>query len=166
LALCEQYDEVTSDILKLHVPKAYKYLYKFDLCWLHEHMTLQVDSKRQRDEDVEMLRRVQDAVTTIYSAGTPIRQITPGFIAVTAGYGIQALQYLAEKRPLTKAYIDSVVESKTDWMRRRITVIAQKRRMFGEKISIADIKREMSLKPNTFVKYENFLKELIYDLNE
>jgi len=165
LALCEQYDEVTSDILKLYAPKAYKYLYKFDLDWLHKYMTLKSDSKCQRNEDVEMLRRVQNAVTTICSGGMPTRQITPGFIAVTAGYEESVLHYLAEKRPLTKAYVESVIESRTDWLRRRISAIAQERRMFGKKISIADVKREMSLKPNAFVKYECFLGELIDELN-
>ena len=165
-ALYEKYDEVTSDILKQYIPNAYKYLYKYDLDWLHEHMTLKVRSKRQRDEDVEMLQRVQNAVTLICSGGKPERQITLGFIAVTAGYDIQALNYLTAKRPLTKAYIDTVVESKTDWLHRRITVIAQNIRTAGGKISIADIKREMSLKPHTFVKHENFLKELITELNE
>jgi hypothetical protein len=105
-------------------------------------------------------------VSEIFSNGMPKRQITPGFIAVTAGYEEPALQYLAYKRPQTKAYVESVIESRTVWLRRRISAIAQERRMFGEKISIADIKREMSLKPNTFVKYENFLKELIDKLNE
>jgi len=166
LALCEQYDEVTSDVLKLYAPRAYKYLYKFDLEWLHEHMTLQADTKRQHDEDVEMLRRVQNAVKTIYSDGMPKRQITPGFIAITAGYEEPALHYLADKRPLTKTYIYSVVENRKEWLRRRISAIAQERRMCGEKISITDDKREMSLKPNTFVKYEKFLEELIDELNE
>ena len=55
LALCEQYDEVTSDILKHYAPKAYKYLYKFNLDWLHEHMMLKVSTKKQRDEDAETL---------------------------------------------------------------------------------------------------------------
>ena|GEM_PF-4044533 len=36
----------------------------------------------------------------------------------------------------------------------------------GEEIIIADVKCEMSLNPNTFVKYENFLKELMDELNE
>jgi hypothetical protein len=165
-ALCEKYDEVTSDILKQSAPNAYKYLYKFDLDWLHEHMTLKAHSKRQRDEDVEMLERVQNAVILICSGGKPDRQITIGFIAVTAGYGTRALNYLTAKRPLTKAYIDTIVESRTDWLRRRITSIAQNIRTAGGKISISDIKREMSLKPNTFVKYENFLKELLTELNE
>jgi hypothetical protein len=166
LALCEEYEEVTSDILKLYAPKSYKYLYKFDLGWLHEHMKLKVNTQNQRDEDVEMLRRVQNAVSRMFSNGMPKRQITPGFIAVTAGYEEPALHYLADKRPLTKAYIESVIENRTDWLRRRISAIAQERRMHGEKISIADVKREMSLKPNTFIKYEYFLKELIDELND
>jgi hypothetical protein len=140
LALCEQYGEVTSDTLRQYAPRAYKYLYKFDLKWLHEHMTLQVDTKRQHDEDVEMLRRIQNAVNAIYSDGMPKRQITPGFIAVTAGYEESALHYLADKRPLTKTYIYSVVENRKDWLRRRISAIVQEHRMCGEKISIADVK--------------------------
>ncbi len=165
IELCEHYDEVTSDILTQYAPKAYKYLYKFYSGWLHEHMTLQADSKQQRDEDAEMLRRIQNAVNAICSDGKPKRQITPGFIAVAAGYDEPALHYLADKRPRTKAYIESVVESRTDWLRRRISAIAQQRRALGEGISITDIKREMSLKPNTFVKYKIFLKELIDELN-
>jgi len=166
LALCEQYGEVTSDVMKLYAPKAYRHLYKADLDWLHQHMTLKSDSKAQRKKDDETLLRVQSAVTAILSDEMPIRQITSGFIAVTAGYKEPALHYLAEKRPLTKAYIDTIVESKTDWLRRRISTIAQERRKNGDKISISDIKREMSLKPNTFVKYEKFLKELMDELNE
>jgi len=164
--LCEKYVEVTSDILDQYAHNAYKYLYKFDLDWLHKHMTLQVHSKRQHDEDVEMLQQVQKAVALICSDGKPERQITLGFVAVTAGYEIQALDYLAAKRPLTKAYIETVVESRIDWLRRRITAIAQNIRVAGGKISISDIKREMSLKPSTYVKYGNFLKELIAELNE
>jgi hypothetical protein len=166
LALCDQYDEVTSDILKLNAPKAYKYLYKFDLDWLHEHMTLNDRRQQQRDEDAEMFRRIQAAVVAIHSDGVPRRQITTGFMAVAAGYKKEALQYLADKRPLTKAYVEIVAESRTDWLRRRITAIAHERRMRGETISIADVRREMSLKPNTFVKYKDFLKELIDELNE
>ena len=50
LALCEQYDEVTSAVLKLQAPNAYSYLCKFDLDWLHEHIVLKANSKRHRDE--------------------------------------------------------------------------------------------------------------------
>lgn len=166
LALCEQYEEVTSYVLRVHALKAYNYLYKFDPDWLHEHILPKVESKLQRDEDAEMLQRIQTAVVVIYSEGVPRRQITPGFIAVTAGYKEGALHYLADKRPLTKAYIEKVAESRADWLRRRITAIAHERRLGGEKISIADVRREMSLKPNTFVKYNDFLRELIDELNE
>ena len=129
-------------------------------------MMLNVQTQQQRDEDAEMLRRIESAVVAIFSNGVPRRQITHGFIAVAAGYKEGALQYLADKRPLTKAYIETVAESRKDWLRRRITTIAHERRLAGENISIADVRREMSLKPNTFVKYKDFLKELIEELNE
>ena len=160
-----QHEELTSAILKQHAPMAYKYLYKFDLDWLHEHMVFHVDRQQQRDEDAEMLRQVKSAFAVICSEGMPKRQITPGFIAVSAGYALTKLDYLAEKRPLTKSFIDTVVESRADWLRRRITAIARERKAVGEKITISDVKREMSLKPNTFVKYEKFLEGLIDELN-
>ena len=166
LELCNQHEEVTSDILKLHTPRAYKYLYKFDLDWLHKHMTLYSNTKRQHEEDAEMLQQVQAAVSKIYADGLPKRQITTGFIAVSSGYGFSKFYYLAEKRPLTKAFIDSVIETRTDWLRRRITDIAYECKVVGEKITIADVRRKMSLKPSTFVKYENFLKDLMDELNE
>ncbi len=37
--------------------------------------------------------------------------------------------------------------------------------MHGEKISLKDIRREMSLKPNTYQKYRVFIEILIKELN-
>jgi hypothetical protein len=165
LELCEQYDEVTSDILKQYAPNAYKYLYKFDLGWLHEYMTFSIDSKRQRDEDAEMLRRVQNAADWIKANGDKNKRLTVGYIADVAEVKYHELIYSKAKRPLTKTFLDSIVENKKDWLRRRISAIRQNKSEH-ETISTADIKLEMSLKPNTFVKYGQFLKELIDELNE
>ena len=165
LELLEKHDEVTSDILKRYAPKAYRYLYKFDINWLHEHMTFHVNSQQQREEDAEMLRRVKVAVAKICADGMPKRQITPGLLATITGYEPHMFIYLEAKRPRTKEYVDTVVESRKDWLKRRITAIAQDMTEVGEKITLSDIKREMSLKPNTFVKYEKFLKELMDELN-
>ena len=95
--------------------------------------------------------------------------ITRAFIVVKAGYKADIFNYYYKNnfgRPLTKAYIDTVVESKTDWLRRRTFAIAQECRMLGKKISIEDVKCEIIFRPNTFVKYENFLKELIDEINK
>ena len=124
LDLLEKYDEVTSDILKQYVPNAYRYLYKTDLDWLHKHMTYAVNSKQQLAEDDEMLRRVKAAVSVICADGMPIRQITPGLIASIAGYEPHMLVYLKAKRPRTKEYVDTVVESRNGktWEAGRILV--------------------------------------------
>lgn len=165
LDLLEKHSEVTSYILKQYAPNAYRYLYKFDLDWLHKHMTYAVNSKQQLAEDDEMLQRVKAAVAKICADGMPKRQITPGLLAAAAGYEPHMLVYLEAKRPRTKEYVDNVVESRKDWLKRRITAIAQVRKEVGEKITLADIKREMSLKPNTFVKHGEFMKELMDELN-
>lgn len=57
-----------------------------------------------------------------------------------------------------RAFIDEVVESKEEWLMRRFSKIAERKRKAGEKISLNDIRQEMSLKPNTYHNYAKFMK--------
>jgi hypothetical protein len=164
LKLCKEYDEVTLAILREHAPGAYSYFSKNDFAWLREHMVYERDCASQRQEDQETLWKVQHAYEQIMKGGDFEKRITRGYIAKTAGLDDGTLINGALKRPQTKAFIDSVVESKTDWLRRRITAIWEKQN--GAPISIADVKREMSLKLNTFVKHKYFLQELLDELND
>ena len=64
-----------------------------------------------------------------------------------------------------KAFLDEVIESKEVWLTRRITEIADECQRKDQKIRISDIKREMSLKPNTYKKYADFFENLLQELN-
>lgn len=163
LNLCTEYDEVTLEVLRQHAPGAYSYFSKNDFLWLREHMVYERDSAVQRQQDQEILRKVQSAYAQIMKGGDSEKRITKGYIAKIAGIDETTLRNGALKRPQTKAFIDSVVESKEDWLRRRMAAIWEKKN--GAPISLADVKREMSLKPNTYVKYKNFMKELMDELN-
>ena len=65
-----------------------------------------------------------------------------------------------------RAFIGEAVESKEEWLERRFSEIAERKRIHGEKISLNDIRREMRLKPNTYQKYSIFIDMLIKGLNE
>ena len=64
-----------------------------------------------------------------------------------------------------RSFIEEVVESKGEWLKHRFFKIADKKRNAGEKISLDDIRQEMSLKPNTYQKYRVFIEKLIKELN-
>lgn len=163
LELCEEYDEVTLALLRKHAPRAYSYFYKHDFSWLREHMMYERDRAVQRQQDQEILRKVQSAYEQIMKGGDSDRRITRGYIAKIAGIDESTLRNGALKRPQTKAFIDCIIESKEDWLGRRITAIWEEKN--GSPISIADVKRVMSLKSNTYVKYKDFMKELMDELS-
>lgn len=64
-----------------------------------------------------------------------------------------------------RTFIGEVVESKEEWLERRFSKIAERKRKDGEKISLNDIRREMRLKSNAYQKYSVFIEKLIKDLN-
>jgi len=59
---------------------------------------------------------------------------------------------------------EEVVEGKEEWLERRFKKIAEKKRIAGGILRLTDIKREMSLKPNTYKKYAFLIKGLIEQL--
>jgi uncharacterized C2H2 Zn-finger protein len=165
LKIYEQYQEVTFSMLRKHAPGTYAYLSKHDPAWLREHLIHESRRADSREADRQLLKQIQAAVEWIQNEGNKERQLTFGYIARVAGEKEQELKYSKLKRPLTKTYLDAVVESREEWLRRRITAI--RRNKDGcEPVSIADIKREMSLKPNTYRRYHDFIKRLIDELNK
>ena len=65
-----------------------------------------------------------------------------------------------------KCFVDEVVESKEEWLKQRFIEIEESKEKTGEKMTIADVKCNMSLKPNTYQKYDIFIAGLIEQLNE
>ena len=52
-----------------------------------------------------------------------------------------------------------------EWLERRFKVMAKKKKELGQEIVLADIRREMRLKPNTYKKYASFIEDLLKELN-
>jgi hypothetical protein len=165
LKLCEEYEEVTIALLNERAPGAYSYFSKHDFSWLRERIVYERDSARQKEYEQDLLKRVKEAVAQIKESGNNNKQLTRGYLASVAGIRESQLACTEWTRPLLKAYLDTVIESREEWLRRRIVMIWEKQKLRGKPIALADIKREMSLKPNTYIKYKELIEELIDELN-
>jgi len=166
LKLCEQYDEVTTAMLKEHAPEAYSYLRKNYISWLQNRVVYERESVCREEFDRGLLKKVRNAVDIIKKEGDEKRQLTKGYIASVAKENVSVLYCTEQTRPLTKAFLDDVVENRADWLRRRINMIGSKQKKAGKPLSLADVKREMSIKPNTYIKYKNLIEEIIDGFNK
>lgn len=61
--------------------------------------------------------------------------------------------------------MEETVEGKEEWLERRFKKIAERKKLAGEDLKMADIRREMSLKPDTYKKHAAFIEELIDRIN-
>jgi len=165
LELCQKHSEVTLALLREHAPGVYSYFSKHDFSWLRSHIVYELDMTCQHQYDQDLLKKLQGAVNRIKKEGDDKRQLTKGFIATVAGLKESHLNYVTQKTPLTKAFLQTVIETRSEWLYRRITMIWQSQKQIGKPLALTDVKREMSIKSNTYVKYRNLIEELINELN-
>ena len=95
----------------------------------------------------------------IQKSGDPDRRITVGWLCTVAGLKESEIKGRLHRFPDIRSFINGVVESKEEWLVRRFKVIAEKKKALGQEIILADIKREMGLKPNTYKKYSFFIED-------
>lgn len=114
----------------------------------------------------EQLENLKEAYTIIQKEGDPNRRVTIGWLCTVAGLRESEIKGRLHRFEDIRAFIEEVVESKEEWLKRRFSEIAERKRIYGEKISLNDIRREMRLKPNTYQKYSIFIDMLIKELNE
>ena len=164
LDLFEKHQEVTFTLLRELAPGAYSYLSKHHKDWLHERLTHEHKRTHMQDADKILLEQVRSAVNWIKTHGDENRRLTIGYIADVAEVAYHELVYSKAKRPLTKAYIESVVESKENWLRRRIIAI-WKSKEENELITINDIRNHMYIKQNAYIKYGSYIEDLMSELN-
>ena len=165
LKVREQHSEATFSMLRQFAPGAYSYLSKRDPEWLRGHLIHESERAGNLAIDRQLLEQVKIAVEWIKKNGDERRRITCGYIARVAGVREEVLRYTSLKRPQTKVFLDTVLESKEDWLRRRITMIWQNQKETGRSLSFADVKRELSIKHNTYSMYKILIEELIDELN-
>lgn len=113
----------------------------------------------------KQLENLKDAYSTIQKEGDPNRRVTIGWLCTVAGLRESEIKGRLHRFENIRAFIDEVVESKEEWLERRFKVMAKKKKELGQEIVLADIRREMRLKPNTYKKYASFIEDLLKELN-
>ena len=163
-ALCEEYDEVTIALLNEKVPGAYCYLIEHDYDWLRSHIVYVRELKCHKENDAELLLRVQDAVAKIMQGTLPNHRLTLGYIAQAAGVNIRELK--SPRNQSVRDFLRGIVESYDDWLRRRVAVAWKNRIDSGKPITIPGIWYDLKLKEKRRSKHENYLIRLLDELND
>lgn len=157
--------ELTVKELQTMVPGAYSWFHKNDFQWLKERLVTDREKQYWVEWEKQQLEALKNAYETIRRTGDPDRRVTIGWMCTILGLRENEIKGRLHRFPSIRAFIDEVVESKEAWLRRRITAIAQERALIGERLRLSDIKRVMSIKPNTYKKYASYMERLIDELN-
>lgn len=160
-----EHPELTAKELDELVPGAYAWFHKNDFQWLKERLVTEQDKQYWAVWEQEQLKLLRGAYECIKKNGDPDRRITIGWLCTTAGLRECDIKGRLHRFPDLRYFVNDVVESKEEWLRRRFIEIAKNKELSGEKVTIADIKRSMSLKPDTYRKYAKYIKNLIAQLN-
>ena len=156
--------ELTAKELDELVPGAYAWFHKNDFQWLKERLVIDQDKQYWTVWEREKLIMLKSAYEMIQKVGDPDRRITIGWLCMIAGMRESEIKGRMHRFPKIRAFVEEVVEEKEEWLARRFKKIAAKKRNVGENLRLTDIKREMSLKPNTYKKYASLIEELIEQL--
>ena len=157
--------ELTVKELQTMVPGAYSWFHKNDFQWLKERLVTDQEKQYWVEWEKQQLEALKNAYETIQRTGDPDRRVTIGWLCTIIGLRESEIKGRLHRFPSIRAFIEEVVESKEAWLRRRITAIAQERALIGERLRLSDIKRVMSIKPNTYKKYASYMERLIDELN-
>ena len=164
-AALDECPELTATELDRIVPGAYAWFHKHDFQWLKERLVTDQEKQYWVEWEKQQLEALKNAYETIRRTGDPNRRVTIGWLCTIIGLREHEITVRLHRFPSIRAFIDEVVESKEAWLRRRITAIAQERALIGERLRFSDIKRVMSIKPNTYKKYASYMERLIDELN-
>lgn len=157
--------ELTVTELQAIVPGAYSWFHKNDFQWLKERLVTEQEKQYWIEWEMQQLDALKKAYEIIRQTGNPDRRVTIGWLCTIAGLRDNEIRGRLHRFSSIRAFLNEVVEPKEVWIRRRVTAIAAEKALIGRPLTLADVKNEMSLKPNTYKKYALYLKELIEQLN-
>jgi hypothetical protein len=166
LTLQLEHPEASKTTLRQMAPATYARLYKNDREWLNQNSpTLRVPVScnnrvdwQQRDKLV--LAQAKDVVQLLLKAEVPIR-VTLGRIGKTLD--LQALlEKHIDKMPLTKVYLESVIESIEDYQIRRVKWAIAKLEEQGEEVKPWKVIRLAGLREDYSQKVKAALDDELY----
>jgi hypothetical protein len=161
-ALCTEHDEITRALLNEELPGAYDYLKDHDCEWLRNKVVFVKERNSVREYENELLRNLNAVITLFADNGYPKRQVTFGYVASLVGSTRDKLRCRGKMRTL----LDDVIESRSDWIRRRAVVICTERKSANKTTTIKTIRREIGLHPATYAQDQMLLQDVIDTIYE
>lgn len=138
---------------------------KNDFQWLKNRLVTDQKKRYWVEWEQKQLENIKETYSVIQKEGDPNRRVTIGWLCTVARLRESEIKGRMHRFENIRAFIGEVVESKEEWLERRFRVIAEKKKEQGLEIDLADIRREMRLKPNTYKKYALFIDDLLMELN-
>jgi hypothetical protein len=138
-ALQQQYRGVSQTTLRHYAPGTYTWLYRHDKEWLDENLPVLrvLPTRPQRidwhERDKQVLEQVKAAVQQLLKAEKPIR-ITITRIGKMIDQQVLLRQKHLNKIPLTKQYLESVLEEVEDYQIRRIKWAVEQLESQGQEV--------------------------------
>jgi len=162
MALQVQNPEASKTTLRKLVPATYIWLYRNDREWLNQNSpTLQVAVPSVvrvdwHERDQQILAQVQDAVRSLLKADIP-EKISISRVGKTIGL-LALLEKHLDQMPLTKAYLESVVETVEEFQMRRIKWAIKLLDECGEEIMRWKVVRVAALREDCSQRVSAFLE--------
>lgn len=150
--LQQQHQGASKTALRRMAPAVYAWLYRNDRQWLEQNSPQARQPLAQnhrvnwQERDEQILAVATQAVNNFLVAEKPIR-ITVSRVAKGIGQ-LALIEQHIDKLPLTKAYLDSVVETIEDFQVRRVQWAAKQLDRQGESIEYWKVIRIAGLRPN------------------
>ena len=162
LGLQQRYPQATKTQLRKLSPALYARLYRYDRQWLNENspqlnkQSVAVNNRidwNLRDREVKV--KVKIAVKEILKREKPDR-VTLRKIGIMIN-SKSLLEKKLDKLPLTKAYLNKVVESVEMFQERRIRWAIDRLEKQGEEVKVWKVMRLAGIKSKNFEKVEQFI---------
>ena len=164
--LRSQHPQSSKTALRRFAPATYSWLYRYDRAWLNQKsppVQKSVYANNWVDwqaRDAQILAQVQEAVQGMLAAEKPIR-ITVSKVAKAIGQLALIEQHL-DQMPLTKVYLDSVVESIEDYQIRRVLWAVALLDRQGEDVGLWKVVRIAGLSPSGVESIKEAFKREVY----
>ena len=151
LSLQQQHPNLSKTELRKLNPALYARLYRKDRIWLNEHSPEPAQKKTRNirvdwnQRDLEVLAKVQHAVSRILESDGKPKRLTVGRIGAIAGVRSLLEKHL-DHLPETKKYLEQVVESEEQYRLRKIQWAIEELRRQGEPLQEWKVLRKAGIR--------------------
>lgn len=157
--------EISPTELSERIPGAYRWFMRHDFQWLQEKLTKETEKSFWDEWGQSTLEKLIRGYERIMQHGNRNRRLTVDQLCKSAGIDREVLRSRKRHCPEIQNFLDTVLETKDNWIVRRYTEIAMQKRAEGKPFTFDDVKRKVQLRENTLKKKAAFIAELIEKLN-